>query len=75
MSRPSVWAPKVAALVQSGNHQAALAQIKVAPSVRDVQQLRDLLLKQKLLAAHRDVDQATADQIIALSSPRLHRSP
>jgi hypothetical protein len=75
MSRPSVWAPKVAALVQSGNSQAALAQIKVAPSVRDVQQLRDLLLKQKLLAGNRNVDQATTDQIVALSAPRLHRSP
>jgi hypothetical protein len=75
MSRPSVWAPKVAALVQSGNSQAALAQIKVAPSVRDIQQLRDLLLKQKLLSSHRNVDQATADQIVALSAPRLHRSP
>jgi hypothetical protein len=61
--------------VQSGNSQAALAQIKVAPSVRDVQQLRDLLLKQKLLGSHRNVDQATADQIVALSAPRLHRSP
>jgi hypothetical protein len=52
-----------------------LAQIKVAPTVRDVQQLRDLLLKQKLLASNRNIDQATADQIVALSAPRLHRSP
>lgn len=75
MSRPSMWAPKVAALVQSGNRSAALAQIKVAPSVRDVQQLRDLLVKNKQMAAYRDIDQATADQIVALSAPRLHRSP
>jgi hypothetical protein len=75
MSRPNIWAPKVAALVQGGNHQAALAQIKVAPSVRDVQQLRDLLLKLKLLANNRSIDQATSDQIDALSAPRLHRSP
>jgi hypothetical protein len=33
------------------------------------------LLKQKLLASNRNIDQATADQIIALSAPRLHRSP
>jgi len=70
-----MWAPKVAALVQSGNRSAALAQIKVAPSVRDVQQLRDLLVKNKQMAAYRDIDQATADQIVALSAPRLHRSP
>jgi len=75
MSRPSTWAPKVVALVQSGNRSAALAQIKVAPSVRDVQQLRDLLVKNKQMAAYRDIDQATADQIVALSAPRLHRSP
>jgi hypothetical protein len=61
--------------VQSGNRSAALAQIKVAPSVRDVQQLRDLLVKNKQMAAYRDIDQATADQIVALSAPRLHRSP
>lgn len=75
MSRPSIWAPKVAALVQGGNQQAALAQIKVAPTVRDLQQLRDLLLKKRLLAAHPNIDQATSDQIVALSAPRLHRSP
>jgi len=75
MSRPSPWAPKVAALVKGGNQQAALAQIKVAPSVRDVQQLRDLLLKQKMLGDYPSIDQATSDQIDALKAPRLHRSP
>jgi hypothetical protein len=75
MSRQSIWASKVAALVQSGNSQAALAQIKVAPSVKDVKQLRDLLLKNKLLAANPNMDSATSDQIVALSAPRLHRSP
>lgn len=75
MSRQSVWATKVAALVQGGNSQAALAQIKVAPTVRDVEQLRALLASAKLLVKHPNVDAATADQIVALSSPRLHRSP
>lgn len=75
MSRPSIWAPKVVALVKGGNQQAALAQIKVAPSVRDVQQLRDLLLKHQLLGKNHSIDQATADQLDALSAPRLHRSP
>ncbi len=75
MSRQSVWATKVAALVQGGQAQAALAQIKVAPTVRDVEQLRALLATAKLLAKHPNVDAATADQIVALSSPRLHRSP
>jgi hypothetical protein len=75
MARHSVWATKVAALIQGGNSQAALAQIKVAPTVKDLQQLRVILTDSKLLHRHRDVDAATADQIVALSSPRLHRSP
>jgi hypothetical protein len=75
MSRQSIWASKVAALVQSGNSQAALAQIKVAPSVKDVKQLRDLLLKNKLLAANPNVYIAPSEQSVALSAPRLLRSP
>jgi len=75
VAKPSIWAPKVAAILQSGNLQGALAQIKVAPSVRDLQQLRMLLGKTGDLARMRVVDEATADQIAALSAPRLHRSP
>ena len=75
MSRQSIWAAKVAKLIQGGNIDAALAQIKVAPTVKDVQQLRLLLGTAGLLARHRNVDQVSADQIIALSAPRLHRSP
>jgi len=75
MSRPSPWAPKVASLIQGGNSAAALAQIKVAPSVKDLQALRKLLGQGQLLARHPTIDQATADQIVALSAPRLHRSP
>jgi hypothetical protein len=75
MSRQNVWATKVAALVQGGNSQAALAQIKVAPTVKDLQQLREMLSAGKLLARYPNVDSATQDQIVALSSPRLHRSP
>ena len=33
MSRPSVWAPKIVALIKGGNSSAAIAQIKVAPTV------------------------------------------
>jgi hypothetical protein len=75
MSRQSVWATKVLALVKGGNSQAAIAQIKVAPTVRDLQQLRTLLADAKQLEKHRDVDAATLENITALSSPRLHRSP
>jgi murein endopeptidase len=37
MSRPSVWAPKIVALIKGGNSSAAIAQIKVAPTVKDLQ--------------------------------------
>lgn len=75
MSRPSVWAPKVLALIKGGNSTAAIAQIKVAPTVKDLQDLRKLLSAAKLLQAHPNVDAATTDMIAALSAPRLHRSP
>ena len=75
MSRHSMWAAKVAVLIQGGNSAAALAQIKVAPTIKDLQQLRALLSSAKLLARHPNVDDATRDQIVALSSPRLSRSP
>ncbi len=75
MSRPNVWATKVAALIQGGNSAAALEQIKVAPTVKDLQQLRVLLTSAKLLARHPNIDSTTQDMIATLSSPRLHRSP
>lgn len=75
MTRQSPWASKVAALIQGGNVSAALAQIKVAPSVKDLQQLRKLLGTGAMLQRHPTVDDATSDMIVALSSPRLHRSP
>ncbi len=75
MSRPAVWATKVAALIQGGNTQAALAQIKVAPSVKDVEQLRTLLDNVGLLTRHPAIDSTTQDQIAALKGSRLHRAP
>lgn len=75
MSRPAIWAAKVAALIKGGNTQAALAQIKVAPSVKDVEQLRTLLDSTQLLKRHPDIDATTQDQIAALKGSRLHRAP
>ena len=75
MSRPSIWASKVAALIQGGNGDAALAQIKVAPTVKDLKDLRLMLSGAKLLSKYPNIDAATSDMIVALSSPRLHRSP
>ena len=62
-------------LIQGGNVPAALAQIKVAPTVKDLQQLRALLTTSGLMAKHKMVDQVTAEQLALLSAPRLHRSP
>lgn len=75
MSRQSVWAPKVLALIKGGNAAAAIAQIKVAPSVKDLQDLRKLLTTEQLLRAHPNVDAVTSDMMAALSAPRQHRSP
>jgi hypothetical protein len=75
MSRPAIWATKVAALIQGGNTTAALAQIKVAPSVKDVEQLRVLLESASLLKRHPVIDATTQDQITALKGSRLHRAP
>jgi hypothetical protein len=75
MSRHSAWALKVAALVKGGNVDAALAQIRVAPTVKDVKELRLALAAAGMLSKHKQLDDATDDQIVALSSPRLHRSP
>jgi hypothetical protein len=69
------WAPKVLALLKGGNTSAAIAQIKVAPSVKDLQQLRDAVVASGLVGRWRDVDAAIADNIGLLSAPRLHRSP
>lgn len=75
MSRQSIWAPKVLALIKGGNSTAAIAQIKVAPTVKDLQDLRKLLASGNLLKAHPNVDATTTDMIALLSAPRLHRSP
>lgn len=75
MSRPAIWATKVAALIQGGNTTAALAQIKVAPSVKDVEQLRTLLESASLLRRYPVIDATTQDQIAALKGSRLHRAP
>lgn len=75
MPPPPPWAPKLAALVRGGNTAAAIAQIKVAPSLKDLAKLQTLMQSAAPVAGQRLIDQAIADQITALSSPRMHRSP
>jgi hypothetical protein len=75
MARPSPWPGKVMALLRAGNPAAAVAQIKVAPGVRELQALEKALAAAQLTGRWRDVDFAITESIQALSAPRLHRSP
>lgn len=72
--RPT-WSDKVTALLRAGNPAGAIAQIKVAPSVRDLRALEKSMAAAQLAGRWRDVDAAIADAVQALSAPRLHRSP
>lgn len=63
------------ALLRAGNPAAAVAQIKVAPGVRELRALEKALAAAQLAGKWRDVDLAIADSLQALSAPRLHRSP
>lgn len=76
MSRSSsAWSDKVLAVLRSGNTAAAIAQIKVAPSVRDLRGLEKAMAAAQLSGRWKDVDVAITEAIQALSAPRLHRSP
>ena len=75
MATPSRWPDKVMAVLRAGNPAAAIAQIKVAPSVRDLKALEKALAAAKLTGKWKDVDVAITESLQALSAPRLHRSP
>jgi hypothetical protein len=75
LARSPAWPDKVVALLRAGNPAAAIAQIKVAPSARELQALQKALATQQLAGRWSDVDVAIRDSIEALSAPRLHRSP
>ena len=75
MAKSGEWSGKVLMLIKGGNAAAAIAQIKVAPSVKDLQQLRAALEKAQLKGRWRDVDLAVEENLALLAAPRLHRSP
>jgi hypothetical protein len=75
MARPNEWVKKILVLLQAGNTAAAIAQIKVAPSAKDVRALQSAQEAGNLLARSRDVNEAIQNSFDALSAPRLHRSP
>jgi hypothetical protein len=75
MARANDWAGKVMALINGGNAAAAIAQIKVAPTVKDLKALQTIMTLSKMTGKYRQVDAAITDNLALLSAPRLHRSP
>ncbi|PHM18934.1 MAG: hypothetical protein CK604_15165 [Curvibacter sp. PD_MW3] len=74
-AKTSEWAGKVMTLLKVGNTAAAIAQIKVAPSVKDLKQLQNSITAAKVTGRWPDVDVAITENLALLSAPRLHRSP
>jgi hypothetical protein len=56
-------------------HSGTIAQIKVAPTVKDLQALQTAVTLAKLNGRWRQVDEALDDNLALLSAPRLHRAP
>ena len=75
MARANEWSNKVLALVKGGNIPAAIAQIKVAPTVKDLEHLQAALDAAGLAGRWPGLDSAVVDNLALLSAPRLHRSP
>lgn len=66
---------KVLAIIKSGKTDAAIAQIKVAPSVKDLNQLKAAMIVGGLMAKHKNVEAAVNENLVLLAAPRLHRAP
>jgi hypothetical protein len=75
LARSTPWPDKVIALLRAGNADAAIAQIRVAPNVRELRALEKAMEAAKLGGKWRNVDAAIAESLQALAAPRLHRSP
>lgn len=69
------WSSKVMMVLKAGNTAAAIAQIKVAPSVKDLNALSKAMAEAQLTGRWRDVDLAIEENLALLSAPRLHRAP
>ena len=75
MRSKNEWSAKVMTVLRSGNTAAAIAQIKVAPSVKDLNALKKAMAEASLTGRWRDVDMAIEENHALLSAPRLHRAP
>lgn len=69
------WANKVLMLVRSGNTDAAVAQIKVAPTVGDITRLQTQLAKLPPSPALQQLQNFVEEERALLAAPRLHRAP
>lgn len=69
------WANKVFGLIRAGNASAALAQIKVAPTVGDLQRLQALVVGLPNTKENRQLITVVEEELALLSAPRLHRAP
>ena len=69
------WSSKVMMVLKAGNTAGAIAQIKVAPTVKDLTSLQKALVAAQLAGRWRDVDLAISENLALLSAPRLHRAP
>lgn len=75
MAKQSEWPGKMLAVIKTGNVAAAVAQIKVAPTVKDLRQLQSEMNKAGLQGRWRELDLAIEENMTLLAAPRLHRSP
>ncbi|MFY3384443.1 hypothetical protein [Paracidovorax sp. MALMAid1276] len=71
----SEWPAKVLALVRGGNIPAAVAQIKVAPTVGDITRLQTLLAALPPTPALVQLNKVVEEERALLAAPRLHRAP
>jgi len=69
------WASKVFGLIRAGNASAAMAQIKVAPTVADIQRLQVLVKGLPNTKENRQLATVVEEELALLSAPRLHRAP
>ena len=69
------WANKVFGLIRAGNAGAACAQIKVAPTVGDLQRLQALVVGLPNTKENRQLATVVEEELALLSAPRLHRAP
>ena len=71
----SEWPAKVLALVRGRNIPAAVAQIKVAPTVGDITRLQALLAELPSTPALVQLNKVVEEERALLAAPRLHRAP